>query len=360
MVIYEMPVDARPGGGRTMEPRNYLWAFGLGFLVVALLIAGLSIWAFRPKPLSEGTALCYEVLKEPGGPADIVDQTIRVLKQRVDPHGLVSLEWRPISGSRFEIRMPTEQALSVKRLIARAGVLEFRIAPELPKEIHGAGDEKALNLSLREYQDYVDRPVQIEGRTVGRIREHPDALRERRNKLLWFPIRGVQKDFAPSTVIGTWQGQDYILLYDRLGYVMLHKLPGDSGAWRLEDARPDMDSMGRRCVTFTLDRQGARAFSNLTMAHIGHLLAILMDGEVYSAPRIRSVISDQGQITGSFSADEQRELVRMLNAGALPAQVKLISQYTFGPAGPEKSRPQKNDTHTQGGRGLSFLNALGW
>jgi SecD/SecF fusion protein len=61
-------------------------------------------------------------------------------------------------------------------------------------------------------------------------------------------------------------------------------------------------------------------------------MAILLDDEVYSSPAIRSAISDRGQITGSFSESEQRELVRTLDAGTLPARVKFLSQNTFGPS----------------------------
>ncbi len=93
--------------------------------------------------------------------------------------------------------------------------------------------------------------------------------------------------------------------------------PNDQGGW---------------VVAFELDREGARIFSDFTGANIGQELAIVLDNTVYSAPVIRSKISEgRGQIEGDFTADSARDLAIVLRAGALPAPVQVIANLTVGP-----------------------------
>ncbi|MBP1779641.1 MAG: preprotein translocase subunit SecD [candidate division NC10 bacterium] len=96
------------------------------------------------------------------------------------------------------------------------------------------------------------------------------------------------------------------------------------------EVRPD--NQGGWVVAFTLDRQGAQVFSDFTGANIGRQLAIVLDNTVYSAPVIRSQISEgRGQIEGNFAVETARDLAIVLRAGALPAPVKIISNLTVGP-----------------------------
>jgi len=97
------------------------------------------------------------------------------------------------------------------------------------------------------------------------------------------------------------------------------------------EVRPD--NQGGWVVAFTLDGQGAKVFSDFTGANIGRQLAIVLDNTVYSAPVIRSQISEgRGQIEGNFTAEMARDLAIVLRAGALPAPVKIISNLTVGPS----------------------------
>jgi SecD/SecF fusion protein len=54
--------------------------------------------------------------------------------------------------------------------------------------------------------------------------------------------------------------------------------------------------------------------------------AIILDDEVYSAPSIRSMICDRGQITGSFTNEEVEFLERVINAGRLPAKIRAVKK----------------------------------
>ena len=78
--------------------------------------------------------------------------------------------------------------------------------------------------------------------------------------------------------------------------------------------------------------EGGRIFGELTEAHIGDLLAIILDDKVYSAPSIRSKISTRGQITGRFSSQEAADLAVVLRAGALAVPVVIEEERTVGPA----------------------------
>jgi len=92
-------------------------------------------------------------------------------------------------------------------------------------------------------------------------------------------------------------------------------------------------------VRFKFKKKGARIFSNVTRQHNaednppGRRLAILLDGEVLSAPLIRTHIPrGEGFIEGSFGRDEARLLASQLSAGAYPAPLMVKEQRTVGPS----------------------------
>jgi preprotein translocase subunit SecD len=101
----------------------------------------------------------------------------------------------------------------------------------------------------------------------------------------------------------------------------------------LSDARVGFDSRQSEWqVNFTWSREGAEIFAALTEANIDELLAIILDGQVYSAPQIRARISRAGVITGRFSSEDAADLAVILRAGALPISVNIEEERTIGPA----------------------------
>lgn len=85
-------------------------------------------------------------------------------------------------------------------------------------------------------------------------------------------------------------------------------------------------------VSIRFNSRGARLFDQLTAAHVGQRLAIVLDNIVYSAPVIRERISGGvAQITGNFTEDEAKDLAIVLRAGALPAPVKVLMKNVVGP-----------------------------
>jgi preprotein translocase subunit SecD len=114
-------------------------------------------------------------------------------------------------------------------------------------------------------------------------------------------------------------------------YYLLEDLPVVSGE-ELVDSQPSFDEDGQAAVSFRFDTTGARAFGDYTAANIGQLFAIVLDGEVISAPRINSHIpGGSGIITGNFTIEESTRLAVLLRSGALPAELVWLEERTVGP-----------------------------
>ena len=101
----------------------------------------------------------------------------------------------------------------------------------------------------------------------------------------------------------------------------------------LVDAHVETDSYGRPIIAFKFNPEGGREFGRITGANVNRRLAIILDQKVYSAPVIKSRIpGGSGIIEGSFTDEEAKDLALILKAGALPAPLKITSQYVVGPS----------------------------
>jgi len=114
-------------------------------------------------------------------------------------------------------------------------------------------------------------------------------------------------------------------------FYVLERSPVVTGE-ELVDAQPSFDQNGRPAVSFRFNPSGARDFGDYTAENIGAPFAIVLDGEVISAPTIQSHISGgSGIITGRFTAEESTNLAVLLRAGALPAGLTFLEERTIGP-----------------------------
>jgi len=85
-------------------------------------------------------------------------------------------------------------------------------------------------------------------------------------------------------------------------------------------------------VGLVFNAEGAKKFADLTAANVGRRLAIVLDGKVQSAPRIREAIpSGEAVISGRFTIDQARDLAIVLRVGALPAPMRIEEERTIGP-----------------------------
>ena len=85
-------------------------------------------------------------------------------------------------------------------------------------------------------------------------------------------------------------------------------------------------------INFSLKPAGAERFGTWTGANVGKDLAIVLNGQVRSAPRIQSQITDRGQITGKFTKQQAEDLALVLRSGALPARITYLEERTVGPS----------------------------
>ena len=101
----------------------------------------------------------------------------------------------------------------------------------------------------------------------------------------------------------------------------------------LIDAQPNINNQNNEpTVSFTLDRLGAQKFGRVTTDNVGKRLAIVLDGEVVSAPTINEAItSGNGMISGNFSFQEATDLALLLRSGALPTPLVVVEERTIGP-----------------------------
>jgi len=120
------------------------------------------------------------------------------------------------------------------------------------------------------------------------------------------------------------EGNEPILLEDKV------ILSGETVA----DARVDFDSQGfgQPYISLSFDSTGSKEFGKITTSNTGRRLAILLDGEVLSAPNINEpILGGNAQITGQFSFDEASLLALALRSGALPAPMHVEEERTIGP-----------------------------
>ncbi|HYL72798.1 MAG TPA: protein translocase subunit SecD [Bryobacteraceae bacterium] len=100
----------------------------------------------------------------------------------------------------------------------------------------------------------------------------------------------------------------------------------------IRDAHAVQGEMVRWETNFVLTQDAAKRFERYTEANIGNRAAIVVDGQVISAPTIQSRISDTGRITGAATQEEAADLALNLRAGSLPASVVYSEERTVGPS----------------------------
>lgn len=87
---------------------------------------------------------------------------------------------------------------------------------------------------------------------------------------------------------------------------------------------------GNSIVNLEFDKEGGKIFAAATAANIGKPIAIVLDGKTISAPIIEEAITDgHAQIAGSFTNKESQDLAILLNAGALPVNLNMISKHVI-------------------------------
>ncbi len=213
------------------------------------------------------------------------------------------------------------------RLLRGAGVLEFRIAVD-------AIDPQGVNPNELRAQ-LAERGAANTDSSVARFFEINDLSQ-------WYDtpdqLAALQADpvdyfrSAPwNLVAGERDLKYYLLLYTTDDKTITHE---QGRIWSVVGTSLTVDNLGRDAVLFRLDAPGGAAMRRLTTAHVNDPMAIVLDGQVYSAPNIVQSIGSSGIITGSFSQAEVNYLIRVLAAGSLKARLTPdpIAINTLGPS----------------------------
>ena len=302
-------------------------------IVLVALAAGIVVTALGWPPrmgidLKGGVILVYEIdsAKQPEGGVSM-DKLVAAVSRRVNPGGQKEVTVRQYGTNQLEVIVPEVDQAEVefiKRIVSSAGVLEFRIVANPQDPRHKEIIEKATSSS--------GSLVSSGDRSIGR----------------WIQIDTQKIDPAgDSTLVMRQTGDgtpEVLVALDRFD------VTGDF----LSRASGGYDQNLQPCVNFSFNSQGAALFGTLTSQNLPDpanrllsRLGIVLDGVLLSAPTIRSTISSDGQITGSFKQADVEFLVGVLNAGSLPAA--LYSD----PISEQKISPQLGaDTIRSGARAM--------
>jgi preprotein translocase subunit SecD len=241
-----------------------------------------------------------------------------------------------------ELAQPTQSMTG----FGQSNDLEVRVEGEeivvtLSEAERMATDERTMRLSLEIIRRRVDeagtREPTIQRQGADRIliqvpgigsAEELKALIGTTARLTFHPVVSVTSN--PEDVPGPRQ-----VIYPSMDepgvFYVLDQTPVVTGE-QLVDAQPSMDQNNRPAVSFRFNPAGGRAFGLYTAENIGNPFAIVLDGEVVSAPVIQSHIpGGSGIITGRFTVDDTSRLAVLLRAGALPAEMDFLEERTVGP-----------------------------
>ncbi len=118
-------------------------------------------------------------------------------------------------------------------------------------------------------------------------------------------------------------GKETLLLHDEVA------LTGDTLV--NAEVKFDQSRFNEPYIALEFNSKGAAIFSEVTGQNVGRRLAIVLDGNVHSAPRINEKIpSGRASISGRFTIDEASDIAIVLRAGALPAPIYIEEERTVG------------------------------
>jgi preprotein translocase subunit SecD len=204
------------------------------------------------------------------------EKALMKIRNRVDEYGAREPDIRPVGENRIMVQLPGQiDAEKARKEIGRTGHLEFKLVDEngdLHKALQGEvppGDQ--IYYYRKDDPEMGGRPILLKKETL---------------------------------------------------------LTGEY----LAEARVNFDPQtGQPEVGFKFNTKGSKIFAEITGENIGKRLAIVLDGEVYSAPNIRSQIVGSGVISGNYT-DESAKALALVLREAFPTPVKILYEKTVGPS----------------------------
>ncbi|GEP57424.1 protein translocase subunit SecD [Reyranella soli] len=234
---------------------------------------------------------------------EVIDQSIEILRRRVDETGTIEPTIVRQGDDRILLQVPgIKDTTDLKRKINQTAKLTFHLVNE---DMAAAGPSAAVP------------PTTMMVPT----REGMQELR-RSNPKAWEEIQAANPRMSPEQICRRYQPQCLPVLKRVI-----------VGGEDLDDAKSTFEQQqgGRPIISFTFNAAGGRAFCAATRANIGKRLAIQLDNEIISAPVVQSAIcGGSGIITGTFTTQQTQEQALLLRSGALPATLTIIEERTVG------------------------------
>ena len=239
------------------------------------------------------------------------------------------------TGQYEQVKGPLDDPQDLIALLRGAGVLEFRIAATPPGATDGT-------------RDLSPRPLNLEPYLTRLAEKGPRSGTD--EEFRWFAIQSLEEFFDEETeradiLQNPEKAEAYFLRRNLVGreyggeyYVLLGNTPeltmSSHDDWNLTTVSRISDELGKPAVQFGLDGRGSGLMASLTGPNIHRQMAIVLDGELMSAPTLQGRLSTGGSITGDFDNEELNYLIRTLRAGSLEGQLspEPISIKTTGPA----------------------------
>ena len=322
---------------------------------------------------------------------DAIDNSFNVVRTRIDKFGVVQPNIQKLEGQqgRIMVEMPgISQPERMRKMLQGSANLEFwetynseEIAPYLQqldtrlangdheveakdsvaadsakKEVAKAEPAKAApKLNLKK-GDEAKSKINPEEQSAADIKAHPLLARLQLvpgqglstvgyasvrdtaaiNKLIYSALA---KQVLPSDLKLLWSAKPADHLNVKNIYE-LHALKVTTSTGRaplegdvITDAKDEFEpTTGAPCVSMKMNTEGARRWAQMTKANVGKAIAIVLDGVVYSAPRVNGEIAGgSSQITGNFTIEDTKDLANTLKSGRMPAPARIVQEEVVGP-----------------------------
>ena len=280
-----------------------------------------------------------------------------ILRKERATVGTIRLQDAPAGELRVKISNPSAMAQAIEFVsVLSQPIVSLNAVGEKDLVVTGQGDTLIVTLSEAEKVATDARTLQqsleIVRRRIDEVGTREPTIQRQGADRILIQVPGIGSAAELKALIGTTAqltfqhvigqtgdpdaaagaGNEVVPSLDREGvYYILDAAPVVTGE-DLVDAQPSFDQNGRPAVNFRFDPTGARKFGDYTAENIGNPFAIVLDGEVISAPVIQSHIpGGSGIITGNFTVEESTNLAVLLRAGALPAGLDFLEERTIGP-----------------------------
>ena len=322
---------------------------------------------------------------------DAIDNSFNVVRTRIDKFGVVQPNIQKLEGQqgRIMVEMPgISQPERMRKMLQGSANLEFwetynseEIAPYLQQldtrlangdheveakdsvaadsaknEVAKAEPAKAApKLNLKK-GDEAKSKINAEKQSAAAIKAHPLLARLQLvpgqglstvgyasvrdtaaiNKLIYSALA---KQVLPSDLKLLWSAKPADHLNVKNIYE-LHALKVTTSTGRaplegdvITDAKDEFEpTTGTPCVSMKMNTEGARRWAQMTKANVGKAIAIVLDGVVYSAPRVNGEIAGgSSQITGNFTIEDTKDLANTLKSGRMPAPARIVQEEVVGP-----------------------------